>query len=157
MNSKNYFSAATPVAVACALVAGCRTLPRPLEIGDPTATLKVTMTQFDGAGFDPGTLLYELSGCVPTVSGLRDGSSPVVSFSAPGIKSGLKGCSFRVKVGGQPPPQVTFVTSDAPGIIYRAVPLIISNDLDGGLIATAPLERLFVRSSSNLKGPAKGP
>lgn len=134
------------ILTAISLFSSCRSARRGVRVGNDTATLKVTMVGLDPADQGrtglAGNWLYELSGCVSALNG-ELGDDNVLTFMSAGFKEGLT-CQLRVKSFGQPPAGVTFSSGSEQGVYYWARNLIIKTDAQGGLIAEATLQKLFV-------------
>jgi len=127
--------------VALVLEPACRESNRGLRVGATAATAKITLANLDTADHGRQDWTYELSGCLDAVTGTL-GENDIVSFSSPSIKKDLDGCEVRVKVM-KPLDSMVFASGSEAGVLYWAKDIKISEDLNGALSASAPLQKLY--------------
>jgi hypothetical protein len=124
------------------LASGCRKGRRGLRVGGDAPTLKVTLLNLDAADEGKTDYVYELSGCVETVTGKLDPESGVVSFTALGLKPELPGCQLKIKTLA-PAAGMTFAAGSEAGTLYWARDLLLSRDVEASLTAAAALQKLY--------------
>jgi hypothetical protein len=150
MRTRLVHARSTPTLVALALVAvigagasGCRKGRRGLRVGADAPTLKVSLLNLEAADEGKPEYIYELSGCVDTVTGKLDPDhADVVRFTALGLKPGLTGCQIKIK-SLAPAAGITFATDSEPGTLYWARDLLLARDVEASLTAVAPLQKLY--------------
>ena len=118
----------------------CRTPRRSVPTDGLPAKFTVTLTGLDEADQGKNEWIYELSGCINTLNGSLESSNQVI-FTAIGLKRGLDDCEVRVRVAS-PAPTYTFASPES-GVLYLAKDVAISQDPDGGLAASAELQKLY--------------
>lgn len=137
--------------VAVATIAACRTPRQAVRVGSTSAELKVNMEGLAPEDVGRSAWIYELSGCIPTLNGTLQTGENIVSFRAPGLRRDLKGCQFSVRVA-TPPSDIRPVAGAEAGMLYLARELLIRNDANGALVASAPLQKLFDRVKGDQRG-----
>jgi hypothetical protein len=134
---------AAVAAASVALSTGCRTPRRTVRVGSEAATVNITMTGLQPGDENNTTWLYELSGCVGEMNGVL-GAGNVVSFTSAGIKKGLTGCQLEVRTLEKPPGIKFFDDPADRHNFYWARDFAITSDATGALVATVPLQQLYV-------------
>ncbi len=169
-HARNQLLLVAAAALTAACFVACETPHRALRVGDDSATLTVTMNGLKQDDQGKAGWVYELSGCagIPTLDGVLQtasagavaatttpsyGDTPapgadLVTFTSPGLQTGLEGCQFRVKVLQAAPTQ-SFIYE--PDTLYWTRQLDITEDQDGALVATAALQIVYTTK------PASGP
>ncbi len=120
---------------------GCRSSKKGVRVGSEAATLKLQMANLDERDQNKPAWLYELSGCTSTLNG-ELGENNTVSFSAVGLKQGLQGCQFRVKVVSAPA-GIIFAQDAEQNVLYWSRELELTSDAAGQLSAVAGLQKLY--------------
>lgn len=124
----------------------CHAARREVRVGGDAATLKVSLSGPITQEADRKTWLYELSGCIPVLTGTID-ETDAVSFTAIGLKKDLPGCQLRVKTVGTTS-GITPVAGVEPNVLYWAKNLEISQDANGALVSQTELQQLFTVTPS---------
>lgn len=149
------------VMVSSVLAAGCRSERRGVKVAAPEFELKVTMNGLAKEHENKSGWIYELSGCVEALSGnLQDGNA--VAFKSAGLKRGLTGCAFRVRVA-EVPQSMRFIAGSEANVPYSDLNMTIVTDAQGALVSTANLQKFVniiegdARSSITVEVPAVFP
>jgi len=121
--------------------AGCRAPTKALRVGSDAATLSVTLANLEPADQGKSGLIYELSGCIPAITGAPSAGN-TVTFTAIGLKAALPGCSLKVKTL-QASAGIVFAAGSNPNVLYLTNSLTISETPEGNLTATAALQKLY--------------
>ncbi len=132
---------AVALVLTLAAASGCRSSKKGVRVGSEAATLKLTMANLDERDQNKPAWLYELSGCTSALNG-ELGENNTVSFSAIGLKQGLQGCQFRVKLVSVPA-GIIFVADAEPKVLYWSRELELTSDSAGQLSAVAGLQKLY--------------
>jgi hypothetical protein len=135
--------------------AGCRTPRRSVPTDGLPAKFTVTLTGLDEADQGKTDWIYELSGCINTLNGNLESDNKVL-FTAIGLKRGLDDCTVRVRVAS-PAPTYTFAGAES-GVLYLAKNVTVSQNPNGGLAASAELQKLYgINISSDTRFSLKVP
>lgn len=121
----------------------CRTSRKGVRVGSEAASLKLQMVNLDEKDQGKANWLYELSGCTGALNGeLGADDSNIVTFSAVGLKPGLTGCQFRIKVVSAPA-GIIFAADAEQNVLYWTRDLELTSDATGQLSAIAGLQKLY--------------
>lgn len=149
-------------ALAAFGASACRSSKKGVRVGSEAATLKLQMANLDEKDQGKAGWIYELSGCTSALNG-ELGENNVVTFSAVGLKQGLTGCQFRVKVVSAPA-GIVFAADAEQNVLYWTRELELTQDASGQLSAVAGLQRLYqvvpsydAKQSFTLKVPVTFP
>ena len=120
-------------------LSACRTTKRAIRVDQPTASVKIAMLGLDPELDAKLSLIWELSGCVPTVNGVKNPDGTVV-FKSPSLKH-LAICQVKARPLEGEPEGITFSTSEK--ILYWARDIVIKEDQSGQYYSEARLQPLF--------------
>jgi hypothetical protein len=124
-------------------LSACRTAKRSIRVDPQVASVKVSMLGVDPELDASLSIIWELTGCVPSVNGVKDPDGSVV-FKSPSLKR-LAVCQVKGQALEAEPQGITFSTAEK--ILYWSREVVIKEDDSGQFYAQARLQSVFQRSS----------